>query len=58
MFNPGMISAEAAPVLAQTAINTYSHSRPFCRTALGRDPFGAQTRVIVPCVPNRASSSK
>ena len=53
-----MISAEAAPVAAQTAISTYSHSRPFCRTARGRDPLRAQTRVIVPWVPNRASSWK
>ena len=44
-----MISAEAAPVAAQTAISTYSDSRPFCRTARGREPLRAQTRVIVPC---------
>ena len=58
VFNSGMINAEAAPVAAQTAISTYSHSRPFCRTARGRDPLRAQTRVIVPWVPNRASSWK
>ena len=45
-------------MLAQAAIKTYNHSRPSCRTARGREPLRAQTRVIVPCVPNRASSSK
>ena len=57
MFNSGMISAEVDPVPTQTAISTYSHSRPFCRTARGRDPLRAQTRVSVPCCPNLASSA-
>ena len=48
--------AETDPVATQTAAIAYSEVRPCGRTARGRDPRRAQTRVSVPCWPTLASS--
>ena len=55
--SPETSMAETDPVATQTAAIAYSEVRPGGRTARGRDPRRAQTRVSVPCWPNRASSS-
>jgi hypothetical protein len=37
------------PVAGHTAASTYRHAYFVCRTARGRDPRRAHTRVSVPC---------
>ena len=56
-FNSGLSNADASPGLTATATRTNRKVDRVGRPARGRDPFGVQTRGIVPCGPNRASSS-
>ena len=51
-------SPTACPVAGQAAVKTCSDSYSVWRTAVGREPVGAQTRVSDPFCPKRASSWK
>ncbi len=54
----GLSRLSACPVSGQTAPTTHRDWYSVWRTALGREPRGAQTLVVVPCWPNRDSSGK
>ena len=54
----GATRPTACPVAGQAAVKAQSDSYSTWRTALGREPLGAQTRVSVPFWPSRASSWK
>ncbi len=56
VFTVGAISADDWPVNGSTAPKMYDHLYSVWRTARGRLPRCAHTRVNVPCWPTRASS--
>jgi len=52
----GVTTADDLPLTGLTAPKIYTQSYSVCFTAVGLDPFGAQTLVSVPCWPIRTSS--
>ena len=47
-LSAGLISPSACPVAGHTAVSTHRYWYCVCRTAAGRDPFFAHTRVQRP----------
>lgn len=56
LLTNGVMMASVSPVAGQTAPKRCTYSNCCCLSALGLLPLGAQSRVVVFCWPNLASS--